>query len=245
MSTITDVKDLAWYGTGRLGLPTLHHVASIDKFNITVLVRRDPASYSGLPSDVQVKQIDFAERSTLVNALVGHDAVVVFTSMAPHNDMDIIELELINATPVIAAKREVHNYLLARSSEGKIDFATLHAGNMLTSVGMFASIHVAKRIAILPDGGDHPISISSKETLGKGLVGLLSKYPENKNTHLYICNGETTMKQIVLAVQKASGSEEAWNISSYSLEENKKKADGNLRNGSISLTDFVGVLAVP
>jgi hypothetical protein len=95
--------------------------------------------------------------------------MVVFTSMAPFNDMDGVELKLINAsmeagvkffvpsewgpdtaggngattyrigpdtlppTPIIGMKRAVHNYLLARSGEGKIDFATLHTGNMLLS----------------------------------------------------------------------------------------------------------------
>jgi hypothetical protein len=132
-------------------------------------VRRDPASYSNLPSNVIVKKIDFEDRSTLVDALKGNEAMVVFTSMAPFNDMDSVELELINAamkagvkffipsewgpdtaggngatsfrigpdtlppTPIIGMKRAVHNYLLARSGEGKIDFATLHTGNMLLS----------------------------------------------------------------------------------------------------------------
>lgn len=144
-------------------------MALSQEFSVTLLVRRDPASYNDLPSNITIKQIDFAERSTLVDALVGNDAVVVFTSMAPYNDMDSVELELINAsmkagvkffvpsewgpdtaggngattfrigpdtlppTPIIGMKRAVHNYLLARSGEGKIDFATLHTGNMLLS----------------------------------------------------------------------------------------------------------------
>lgn len=36
-------------------------------------------------------------------------------------------------TPAVAPKRVVHNYLLARSSEGKIDFVSLHVGNLLIS----------------------------------------------------------------------------------------------------------------
>lgn len=155
--------------TGRLGLPILRHLASTQKFTITVLVRREPASYTKLPSNVIVKQIDLSDRANLVDALTGNDAVVVFTSMEPYNDMDGVELELINASmkagvkffvpsewgpdtaggngattfrigpntlppsPVIGMKRAVHNYLLARSGEGKIDFAALYAGNMLLS----------------------------------------------------------------------------------------------------------------
>ncbi|KAH7016585.1 hypothetical protein B0J12DRAFT_775502 [Macrophomina phaseolina] len=281
MSTVSGIRNVAWYGTGRLGLQILHHVASSQKFTITLLVRREPASYKNLPSNVIVKQIDFAERSSLVNALVGNDAMVVFTSMAPHNDMDSVELELITAsmkagvkffipsewgpdtaggngattfrigpdtlppTPIIGMKRAVHNYLLARSGEGKIDFATLHTGNMLLNVDAFASIDVQKRTAILPDGGHHLFSVTSRKTLGTALINLLSKYPENKNTFHYICDGEATLYQVVLALQEASGTQEQWNVSSYSLEENKKKADANLKEGNMSLADFVGVLGVP
>jgi uncharacterized protein YbjT (DUF2867 family) len=136
-------------------------------------VRRQPTSYNSLPSNITVKQIDLEDRSGLVDALTGIDAVVVFTSMAPHNDMDGVQIALINAamkagvkffvpsewapdtaggngatpfrigpdtlppTPIIAMKRVVHNYLLARSGEGKIDFATLHTGNMLLSKSLF------------------------------------------------------------------------------------------------------------
>lgn len=110
---------------------------------------------------------------------------------------------------------------------------------------LFASIDVQKRTALLPDGGHHLFSITSRETLGDALINLLSRYPENKNSFLYICDGEASMYQVLQAVQKASGSQEPWDISSFSLEENKRKADANLKAGKMSLQDFVGVLAVP
>ncbi|KAH7076377.1 hypothetical protein BKA63DRAFT_542384 [Paraphoma chrysanthemicola] len=281
MSSVSNIQNVAWYGTGNLGAQILQLVASAQTFNITLLVRREPASYKNLPSNVTVKQIDLENRAGLVSALTGIDAVVVFTSMAPHNNMDGIQLELINAaikagvkffvpsewapdtaggngatalrigpntlppTPIIAMKRVVHNYLLARSAEGKIDFATLHTGNMLQNVGGFASIDVQKRNAVLPDGGYHPFAVTSTKTLAKALTNLLSRYPENKNTFLYICDGETSLYQVVQAVQKASGSQEPWEISSYSIEERKKAADVNLRSGNVSMQDFVGVLGVP
>jgi uncharacterized protein YbjT (DUF2867 family) len=36
-------------------------------------------------------------------------------------------------SPAIAPKRVVHNYLMSRSAEGKIDFVSLHVGNLLLS----------------------------------------------------------------------------------------------------------------
>ncbi|KAF9732614.1 hypothetical protein PMIN06_009511 [Paraphaeosphaeria minitans] len=281
MSNVSSIRNVAWYGTGQLGSQILKYLASAQKFTITVLVRRDPTSYSNLPENITLKQIDLADHSSLVNALSGNDAMVVFTSMAPYNDMDGIQLKLINAameagvklfvpsewgpdtaggngatsyrigpdtlppTPIIGMKRVVHNYLLARSGEGKINFATLHAGNMLLNAGAFATIDVRKRTAILPDGGRHPFSITSKETLGTALINLLSMYPKIKNTFLYICDGEATMNEVVLALQEASTSKEQWEISSYSIKEKKEEADANLKEGKMSLADFIGVLGVP
>lgn len=109
----------------------------------------------------------------------------------------------------------------------------------------FASIDVQKRTAILPDGGDHPCSVTSRKTLGTALVNLLAKYPENKNTFHYICDGEATLNDVVLALQEATGTQGQWDVSSFSLEENKKKADANLKEGKMSLAEFVGVLGVP
>lgn len=36
-------------------------------------------------------------------------------------------------SPAVAPKRAVHNYLMCRSAESKIDFVSLHVGNLLLS----------------------------------------------------------------------------------------------------------------
>jgi uncharacterized protein YbjT (DUF2867 family) len=109
------------------------------------------------------------DHKSLVEALTGADAVVVFTNFSPGGDLDTTQLALINAAieagvklfvpsewapdtagkngatisrvgpntlppnPAVATKRVVHNYLLARSATGQIDFVTLHVGNLLIS----------------------------------------------------------------------------------------------------------------
>lgn len=144
-------------------------MASSHQFDITLLIRQESQLSTEIPHGVAIKKIDFDNSSTIVNALLEQDAVVVFTKLAPFSDLDIIQLELIKAaikaevkffvpsewgpdtvggndasifrigpdtlpaTPVIAPKRVVHNYLLARSAEGKINYATVHTGNMLSS----------------------------------------------------------------------------------------------------------------
>ncbi|UKZ78589.1 hypothetical protein TrVFT333_006335 [Trichoderma virens FT-333] len=147
--------------------------------------------------------------------------------------------------PVIAPKRVAHNYLLARSSEGKIDFVSLHVGNLLLNISAFAPMDLNKRTASLGDGGHGLISISSLDTLFQGLDSLLTKYPKFKNGFFYICDGETTLQQIVKSFQDASESKEPWEITSFSIADRKKAADENMRNGIFTWKEFAAVLTYP
>ncbi|KAL7943937.1 hypothetical protein V8C42DRAFT_92725 [Trichoderma barbatum] len=147
--------------------------------------------------------------------------------------------------PAIAPKRVVHNYLLARSAENKIDFVTLHVGNLLLNMSAFSPMDLNKRTASLGDGGHGLISISSLDTLTKGLDSLLTKYPKFKNGFFYICDGKTSLQQIVKSFQDASESKEPWEITSFSIAERKKAADENMRNGIYTWKEFTGVLTFP
>jgi hypothetical protein len=62
----------------------LHNVALNQKFASTLLVRREQGSCKSLPSDIIARQIDFAERSSIVGASEGNNAMIVFTSLALH-----------------------------------------------------------------------------------------------------------------------------------------------------------------
>ncbi|KAL6852111.1 hypothetical protein J3F83DRAFT_764916 [Trichoderma novae-zelandiae] len=148
-------------------------------------------------------------------------------------------------SPAVAPKRVVHNYLMCRSAENKIDFVTLHAGNLLLSMGPFSPMDLRKRTASLGDGGHGPISVSSLDTLAKGLDSLLTKYPKVKNGFYYICDGETTLQRIVNSFEEASESKEPWEITSFSIAERKKAADENMRNGIFTWKEFIGVLTIP
>lgn len=110
---------------------------------------------------------------------------------------------------------------------------------------MFAAFNFETRTAALPDDGQHPFSVTSKETLGQAVIGLLSRYPRTRNRSFYICDGETSLRKVVRAIEDVSKAPQPWDVSSFSIEDNKRNADENLRNGQYSLQDFVGVLSVP
>ncbi|KAF2852484.1 NAD(P)-binding protein [Plenodomus tracheiphilus IPT5] len=103
MATTPVITNVAWYGTGKIGLQALNHLASTSLFNITILVRKDPSTYT-IPSTVKARQIDLTSHSSLVEALTGIDAVVVFSSFEPGHQQDILQIALINAAIAAGVK---------------------------------------------------------------------------------------------------------------------------------------------
>lgn len=124
----------------------------------------------------------------------------------------------------------------------------MHCANYPTppDLQIFSKISLGERTATLPDGGIHPFSLTSKATLGAALVNLLSLYPTIKNEFLYICDGETTMLDVVQALGRVSSSpDREWGITSYSIAERKRVADENMKAGKMGLQEFSGLLSVP
>lgn len=279
-------------------------IAALKKYDITFIGRKEPSEYKNVPEGIPIVQIDLKDHKSLVNALTGADAVVVFTQFNPGGDLDIVQIALINAAieagvklfvpsewapdtaggngatiarigpntlppnPAVATKRAVHNYLMARSAANQIDFVSLHVGNLLISkwfvrktfimmlgidtliasvldLSAFASLDMNKRTASLGDGGHGLISVSSIDTLTRGLDSLLTKYPKLKNDFFYICDGQTNLQRIVKTFQEASETKEPWKITSFSIAERKRQADENMRNGIFTNREFAAVLTFP
>ncbi|KAL7921429.1 hypothetical protein ACQKWADRAFT_295760 [Trichoderma austrokoningii] len=282
MTSESIIKKIVWYGQGaRLGSRVLQRIAALEKYDITFIGRKEPSEYKNVPEGVPIVQVDLKDHMSLVKALTGADAVVIFTQFNPGGDLDIVQLALINAaieagvklfvpsewapdtaggngatvarvgpntlppTPAIASKRVVHNYLLARSAANQIDFVSLHVGNLLINLSAFASVDMNKRTASLGDGGHGLISVSSIDTLTKGLDSLLTKYPKFKNDFFYICDGETSLQRLVKTFREASETKEPWTITSFSIADRKRQADENMRNGIFTNQEFAAVLTFP
>ncbi|UKZ95882.1 uncharacterized protein TrAFT101_010694 [Trichoderma asperellum] len=282
MAFESTIKKIVWYGQGaRLGSRVLLRIAALKKYDITFIGRKEPSEYKNVPEGIPIVQIDLKDHKSLVNALTGADAVVVFTQFNPGGDLDIVQIALINAAieagvklfvpsewapdtaggngatiarigpntlppnPAVATKRAVHNYLMARSAANQIDFVSLHVGNLLINLSAFASLDMNKRTASLGDDGHGLISVSSIDTLTRGLDSLLTKYPKLKNDFFYICDGETNLQRIVKTFQEASETKEPWKITSFSIAERKRQADENMRNGIFTNREFAAVLTFP
>lgn len=190
MASESIIKKIVWYGVSidpasaetrshnlhilfqqgaKLGGRVLPRIAALKKYDITFIGRKEPSEYKNVPEGIPIVQVDLKDHKSLVRALTGADAVVVFIQFHPGGDLDIVQLALINAaieagvklfvpsewapdtaggngatisrvgpntlppSPAIAAKRVIHNYLMARSAANQIDFVSLHVGNLLIS----------------------------------------------------------------------------------------------------------------
>lgn len=71
-------------------------VASAEHFRIKLLSRRQQSEVKS-PTNVSFQQVDVNNHKTLVEALLGQDALVVFTKFEPFSDLDILQLKLIDA----------------------------------------------------------------------------------------------------------------------------------------------------
>ncbi|KAF2845163.1 NAD(P)-binding protein [Plenodomus tracheiphilus IPT5] len=95
---MSSLKNIVWVGTGRFGLPILEKVLAAEKFNIKLLVRNDVSTYANLPPKLaSVMQVDYSDHKTLVTHLQGQDAVIVFTSFVPGDELDRKQIALVNA----------------------------------------------------------------------------------------------------------------------------------------------------
>lgn len=124
-----------------------------------------------------------------------------------------------------------------------LEISTLIAS--ILDLSAFASLDMNKRTASLGDGGHGLISVSSIDTLTKGLDSLLTKYPKLKNDFFYICDGGTSLQRVVKTFQEASQTKEPWTITSFSIADRKRQADENMRNGIFTNNEFAAVLAFP
>ncbi|OCL04614.1 NAD(P)-binding protein [Glonium stellatum] len=150
-------------------------------------------------------------------------------------------------TPVIAMKRVVHNYLMARASEGKIAFATIHPGVILERwIGSIA-LDFISRAAELPDGGYHPFSMTSLQTVCRALAGVLSNYPQTRNRFHYIADGVATLDQFVTILEHKdpSGKTQPWIRKSIDIVATNAVAIERMKEQPMGVQEFLAGLRVP
>jgi Na+-translocating ferredoxin:NAD+ oxidoreductase RnfG subunit len=91
---------------------------------------------------------------------------------------------------------------------------------------------ILNRTATIWDGGNKSFSLTKEKQLGQAVISILEHPRDTSNQYLYVPSVETTQKEIVAALEKASGAR--WTIYETTTEEQFSAAIEKLSAGDFS-----------
>ncbi|GFG16747.1 isoflavone reductase-like protein [Aspergillus udagawae] len=235
---MTVIQNVALLGKGFLGSAVLDQLVKAG-FSVTVLTR-SRSSIQGVPTGVEVTEVDYASADSLEHALRGHDAVV--STISPAGFM--IQKPAIDASiragvkrfipadfgalstapeaqglPVHARPLEIQNYLKEKAHSGELEYTIFAVGVFLDYiVSRPTVVDSVNRTAVLYDNGEHPFSATSLASIGKAVVGALKNADATRNRVLYVHDMVLTQRKVLALAKKYSPPAEAWTESSVDAE---------------------------
>ncbi|KAF4617014.1 hypothetical protein G7Y89_g15134 [Cudoniella acicularis] len=263
------IKNVAIAGaTGTLGAALVKALLASNQFTITALIRRDSTTQTPLPASVHLRTVDYSSSSTLISALKGQDAVISALSHA-YTGYLADQRALLDASvavgvqrfipsefgsdtlnaksaplPIFAHKKTAQTYMKELAGQGKITYTMVMNGPFL-DFGLnhgFLGLNLKEKKYSYVDGGVAKFSTSTLATVGKAVVGVLSKPGETKNRAVYIQDIAFTLKELFVLGKKALG-EEGWTeVDGGSTAENEKSAYEKLAKGQKDMSVIVNFL---
>jgi len=253
MSTIKNVTVVG--ASGNLG-PSIVQALLSSNFTVTAFTRAD--SKSTFPTGVHVTKVEYADRTSLVTALKGQDAVVsAIATPALLQQKAIIEAAVeagvkrfipsefgINTTKlpagsgvekILAGKLEVQNLLneKVKSNEGfswtGVSTSLFFDWNLKTGSLGFS---IPNKTATVWDSGDEPWTGTNLSTIGQAIASVLSIPDKFANKYIDIASFITTQNEILKIFEEETG--EKWTVSKKSTNDSQKTADEKLAKGDRS-----------
>lgn len=221
MSSITKVAVIG--GTGNVG-PSIVNGLLHAGFEVTVLSRSESAQ-SSLPAAVEVKQVNYADPSSVTTALRGQHAVVSNVGFMALADQYKLVDSAIEAgvpwflpsefgvdksnpnaisLPVFAAKATTERYLEQKAAEGKISYIIVSTGSFLDwgiEHGMIINLKPDATVELY-DGGDVPTSTTLLLDVGKAVAGVLKVPEQAKNKSILVSSATVTQNQLLKIAEK-------------------------------------------
>lgn len=216
---------------GNLG-PAILNALLDAGFEVTILSRKESKSVDSLPShpNQKIVKVDYSNTEELT--LVLHGIEVVVSNLATH----AVEVEkpLIDASvaagvkryipsdfgsdtenpvnkqlPVFQGKVAVHEYLQKLVSEHPSFTYTSVKNNAFFDWGLKSGfvLNVKKHSAVLFDGGDVKISLTTLATIGKAVVGIIYNQGATKNRSVYIHDVVKTQNELIALTKSIDGQE--------------------------------------
>ncbi|EFY86036.1 isoflavone reductase family protein [Metarhizium acridum CQMa 102] len=148
---------------------------------------------------------------------------------------------------VLAPKRAVHNYLMARAAQNQIAFAVVYTGVIIPTslaVGLIA-FDFQNRTAVLPDHGLPPFSATTLATTGSAVVAVLSAAFSTgvKNRFLHISDFTTSLAEILTMIETLDGV--GWKRKNIAAREHTIYSMAAVDAGTFGRTQFSGALISP
>lgn len=135
------------------------------------------------------------------------------------------------ALPVFSGgKIAVQKVLKEKVEAGSLSYTLVVTGPFLDwglMVGFI--INVKNKSANLYDGGDRIFSTTTLADIGKAVAGVLRKPAETKNRAVFVQSAATTLKSLVAAGKKATGSSEGWTETVVKVEDLEAEAYAELK----------------
>ena len=209
-------------------------------------------------------RVDYTSHASLVSALKGIDAVI---SALTHLSIATSESALIDAAVEAGVKRFLPSefgsdttnpvaatfplYATKVASIKKLaDLAAEHPGFSYTAVvtgpllGWIAAqafFNPKEKTAKLYDGGEREFSVSTREVIGKAVVGVLTHPEETKNRVVKVYAGTTTLKKLLGYEQNVLG-EEGWKVETPSVEDSLASAWAGVKAGKFDFPTIFGFI---
>ncbi|KAH7147122.1 hypothetical protein B0J13DRAFT_665251 [Dactylonectria estremocensis] len=223
-------QNVALLGKGILGSAILEQLAN-SGYTVT-LFSRNPSNVKDIPPGVQVAQVDYSSKKSLVKALKGQDAVVATIGAAGLSSQKLIIDASIEAGvmrfipsdfgsfttdpdardfPFLKAIIEIQDYLKEKAAAGAIEYTIFSTGAFLEVV--IASpllVDVANRSVELFDKGVHRFSSTSVSTIGKAIANALKAPDATKNRNLKIHEFVFTQAKVLELAKKHSPPGTQW-----------------------------------
>lgn len=146
--------------------------------------------------------------------------------------------------PVFAGKIQTQRKVEELAARGKLSYTYVITGpflDMMLEMG-FTGLDLRKKQVTYLDGGDVKFSSSTRATIGKAVVSILSKPEETKNRAIYVQDVALSLKDLLRLSKKAMG-EDGWTeIDGGSSEDVANASLEKLRNGQKDMGVFLGIL---
>ncbi|KIM21338.1 hypothetical protein M408DRAFT_333535 [Serendipita vermifera MAFF 305830] len=249
---------------GNVGVPVLQNLIAAGKFEITVLARQN-SSYTAPNASVKVVKVDYTKHQDLVDALKGHDALVLtqgdFANLFSVSKIiidaaieagvkRIIPSEFGNdlqgpagrAEVVFTPKHQVNDYLVEKSTTGQIEFTVVATGPFFDwgITHQFLGFDIPNKKATIYSGGNARINTTNLDTIGAAVAAILANPSQYKNKFIRISDFHVSQNEILSILEAETGSK--FSIEEVDVDKLKEDSGRGLAAGEWNDANIYGVV---